>query len=66
MGTEIKPIIKKINDNAQSLKSFQETLIHDASAKERDILLEFPTVYIHNWKDPVEKARDSAKKYDEL
>ena len=51
MGTDIKPIVKKINDNAQGLKSFQESLMREASEKEQDILLQFPTVYIHNWKN---------------
>lgn len=51
MGTDIKPIVKKINDNAQGLKAFQESLMRDTSEKEQDILLQFPTVYIHNWKN---------------
>lgn len=51
IGTEIKPIVKKINDNAQGLKIFQESLMREASEKEQDILLQFPTVYIHNWKN---------------
>ena len=51
MGTDIKPIVKKINDNAQGLKIFQESLMQEASEKEQDILLQFPTVYIHNWKN---------------
>lgn len=51
MGTDIKPIVKKINDNAQGLKDFHDSLLQDSSSKERDILLQFPTVYIHNWKD---------------
>ena len=51
MGTDIKPIVKRIVDNAQGLKIFQESLMRDASEKEQDILLQFPTVYIHNWKN---------------
>ena len=51
MGTDIKPIVKKIDDNAQGLKIFQESLMRDASEKEQDILLQFPTVYVHNWKN---------------
>lgn len=51
MGTDIKPIVKKIDDNAQGLKIFQELLMRDASEKEQDILLQYPTVYIHNWKN---------------
>jgi len=51
MGTEIKPIVKKINDNVQGLKEFQESLRLKGAEKEQDILLQFPTVYIHNWND---------------
>lgn len=51
MGTDIKPIVKKISDNIQGLKEFHESLLERDSEKERDILLQFPTVYIHNWKD---------------
>ena len=51
MGTDIKPIVKKINDNMQGWKNFQDSLLQDSSNKEKDILLQFPTVYIHNWKD---------------
>ena len=50
MGTDIKPIVKKIDDNIRGLKKFQEALVYNASEKEQDILLQFPTVYIHNWK----------------
>ena len=50
MGTDIKPIVKKIDDNIRELKKFQEALVYNASEKEQDILLQFPTVYIHNWK----------------
>ena len=53
MGTDIKPIVKKIDDNVQGLKSFHESLVQNASEKEQDILLQFPTVYIHNWKNTV-------------
>lgn len=49
MGTSIKPIVKKINDNIQGLNDFENSLSDDA--REREILLEFPTVYIHNWKN---------------
>ncbi len=51
MGTKIKPIVKKIDDNVQALCDFQASLQEDGSDEERDILLQFPTVYIHNWKD---------------
>lgn len=39
MGIEIKPIVKKINDNIQGLKEFQESLLQGEESKEKDILL---------------------------
>lgn len=48
--TTIKPIVKKVNDTIHGLNEFQELLV-DSSQKERDIILQFPTVYIYNWKD---------------
>ncbi len=51
MGTNIQPIVKKVKDNVQALKAFRQMLIEDFAEKETDILLQFPTVYIHNWKD---------------
>lgn len=51
MGTDIKPIVYKITNNANGLKEFQNNVIENSSEKEQNILLKFPTVYIHNWKD---------------
>jgi hypothetical protein len=51
MGTSIEPIIRKLDDNSIALQDFQDELWKNATDKERDILLQFPTVYIHNWKD---------------
>lgn len=45
-----KPIVRKIKDNPQELERFIESF-SDESEKERKLLLDFPTVYIHNWKD---------------
>ena len=50
MGKDSKLIVKKIPDNEQGLKEFQESMLEDAAEKERELLLQFPTVYIHNWK----------------
>lgn len=50
MGTTIEPIIHKLDDNCAGLQAFQDKLWENASDKERDIMLQFPTVYIHNWK----------------
>ena len=51
MGTKVEPIIHMLNDNAEGLQAFQDELWENAAEKERDIMLRFPTVYIHNWKD---------------
>ncbi len=51
MGTNIKPIVRKIEDNIKSLEEFREELINSASEKEKSVLLDYPTVYIHNWKE---------------
>lgn len=47
-GENLEPIIYKINDNIQSLQDFQKHLENKHS--ERIILLDYPIVYIHNWK----------------
>lgn len=49
--TGMEPVVKKFRDNPQGLKDFQQMLSERSSVKEREILLQFPTVYIHNWKD---------------
>lgn len=46
-----QPIVKQISDTEQGLKEFQASLSLEASEKEQDVLLRFPIVYIHNWKD---------------
>ena len=50
MAGNAKPIIRKIEDNMQELQRFQDELVQEESSKEEEILLHFPTVYIHNWK----------------
>lgn len=42
------PIIYQINDNKQALEQFQKELQHEKKAQDKKILLEYPTVYIHN------------------
>jgi DUF2075 family protein len=48
--TVAEPIIKKIDDNVNGLDQFG-TSMTNAGGKAKKILLDFPTVYIHNWKD---------------
>lgn len=45
------PIIKQINDNREALDLFESVEILKESEKTQEILLNFPTVYIHNWQN---------------
>lgn len=45
------PIVKKIVDNVRGLNAFEEETNTVFSKRDKEILLEFPTVYIHNWKN---------------
>ena len=42
------PIVRVIDDNNEALSKFESEL-KDAGQKERDILLSYPTVYVHDW-----------------
>lgn len=44
-------MIYKIKDNNISLKEFEERLHTKESNKIQDIILKYPTVYIHNWQE---------------
>ena len=46
-----KPIIKQIKDNRDALDSFEKVLQSAEDEKTQDIIKNFPTVYIHNWKE---------------
>ncbi len=45
------PIIKQIKDNKEALELFERALLSGDDSKTRDIIMNYPTVYIHNWKD---------------
>lgn len=51
MNTKLKPIVHRIEDNIIALQAFQDKLENQSSEKEKMILLDYPTVYIHNWKN---------------
>lgn len=51
MGTIAQPIIKRIKDNREALEYFEQHTVNEENEKNRNVLLNFPTVYIHNWKD---------------
>ena len=42
------PFIEKIDDSRRGLEELEKKLKEKGSEKDREILLEFPTVYIHN------------------
>lgn len=49
-----KPIIHKIDDNPESLRKFEENLFSCSDENAQEIIISYPTVYIHNWKESEE------------
>ena len=46
-----EPIIKKIQDNIDSLSLFEQEIFKLDDDKIKNIVMKFPVVYIHNWKN---------------
>ena len=46
-----KPIIKKIKDTQEALDLFESDTLPLEDEKTRNIIMNFPTVYIHNWQE---------------
>lgn len=46
-----KPIIRQIKDNSEPLDFFETVSLPSEDEKTQKIIMDFPTVYIHNWKD---------------
>lgn len=46
-----EPIIKKVKDNKDALKLFKQEISESKNDKIKEAIMNFPTVYIHNWKD---------------
>lgn len=46
-----KPVICKIKDTREALDFFEEVTLSAENAKTQEIIRNFPTVYIHNWKE---------------
>ena len=44
-----KPIIRKIKDNETALAEFEKEIKTNEAEDAKDIIMNFPTVYIHNW-----------------
>lgn len=49
METNIQPVVYKIDDNIHGLQEFKSEILNRGFDMEIDIILEYPTVYIHNW-----------------
>lgn len=43
-----KPIIRKIKDNETALAEFEKEIKTNEAEDAKDIIMNFPTVYIHN------------------
>ncbi len=52
MSTNVaKPIIRQIKDSRDALDFFESVILPTEDEKTQDILMNFPTVYIHNWQE---------------
>ena len=47
----LEPIIKKIQDNIEALSLFEQEICKLDDDKMKKIIMRFPVVYIHNWKN---------------
>ena len=46
-----QPIIKQIDDNSNALDYFEKVLLPNENENTQEIIVKFPTVYIHNWQE---------------
>lgn len=46
-----EPIVEKIQDNISELNAFEQRISKLKNEKKKDIIINFPIVYIHNWKN---------------
>ena len=51
MAVIAQPIVMKIKDNRTALDFFEKHTLPEEPESERKVITDFPTVYIHNWKD---------------
>lgn len=51
MSIVAKPIIRKIKDNREALDFFENVTLPKEEESAQEIIMNFPTVYIHNWQD---------------
>lgn len=50
MGTITSPFVCQIKGNTEGLKQSEDDLVENTSRKAQEVMLRFPTVYIHIWK----------------
>lgn len=50
-GSVARPIIKQIKDNRDALDFFEKVSLPLEDEKTQEIIMNYPTVYIHNWQD---------------
>ena len=46
-----KPIIKQIKDTREALDFFEQVSLLEEDEETQEIIMNFPTVYIHNWRE---------------
>ena len=51
MSSVARPIIKQIKDSRDALDFFEKVSLPKEDEKPQDIIMNFPTVYIHNWQE---------------
>lgn len=51
MSCVARPIIKQIKDSRDALDFFEKVSLPKEDEKTQDIIMNFPTVYIHNWQE---------------
>ena len=51
MNSVARPIIKQIKDSRDALDFFEKVSLPEEDEKTQDIIMNFPTVYIHNWQE---------------
>ena len=51
MSSVARPIIKQIKDSRDALDFFEKVSLPKEDEKTQDIIMNFPTVYIHNWRE---------------
>lgn len=44
-----QPIIREIKDNEIALEEFENEILPNEDDKVQEVIMNFPTVYIHNW-----------------